>query len=153
MATIRLAGRQAASSGAVIDNVAGSIWNPHATARVILKEIHIANSVATVAHIGVKRTTTRGATPAASFTAAIANTDQRDIVDPAGLALEVAGFGTQPAVEGSYIQRWAIPAAIGAGVMFVFANPLTIPAGTGVAIVSATALLTPIMDYTIVYEV
>jgi len=153
MAVIKLAGRQSASSGAVIDNVAALIWNPHATVRVQLREIHIANSVATVAHIGVKRTTTRGATPAASFTAAIANADQRDIVDPAGIALEVAGFGTQPAVEGSYIERWAIPAAIGAGVMFVFADPLTIPAGTGLAIVSAAALLTPIMDYSLVYEV
>ncbi len=149
---VRVAGRMNAATAATANHVAAQLWNPHATSRIHVMEIMVTVTTANVANVGLKRSTARGGTPAVTATPTIANTDGRDLLDPSGTVLELAAFGTQPTLEGADMWRWNLPAAIGAGAMFVPTHQLTVPAGTGLCLYTPVATAFALSDVSFAYE-
>lgn len=150
MAHFRTAGRSAATA-ATLGHVAAALWNPHATARPKVWEIHIAITTAAVANIDIRRTTVRG-TPGSSVTADIDNSDSRDIAPTSGLVLDLAAFTAQPTVDASSLWRWNLPAVVGSGVILPVPHGITIPPGTGLAIVTPVGVAFPPSDIAFVWE-
>jgi hypothetical protein len=147
----RVAGRSAATA-ATIDHVAAALWNPSTGKRIILLEIHLAKTVATVDNQGIQRITTRG-TPGSTVTPDIDNDDNASLAPVSGALLDLAAYTVQPTLAGPNKQRWNLPAAIGAGVMWVFGTEgLTIPAGTGIAVVTPVAVIHQPGDWTFVWR-
>lgn len=145
-------GRMAAASGTTARNAAAQLWNPHANKRINVREIWIANTAATAAQIAIARSTAIGATFGVTVTPDLDNGADRDVAPPSGFVLHLSGFGTQPTVDASDLVRWNLPASIGSGVIIPFAQPIVVPPGTGLCIVTATAAALPISDITYVVE-
>ena len=62
------------------------------------------------------------------------------------------GFATEPVIAGPYMARTNLPAAIGAGFIWVFAEPIEVPAGTGLAVVTPVAVILQPADYTYIWD-
>jgi hypothetical protein len=139
-------GRMPANSGATARSVAANLWNPSAGARIFVYEIWICDTAATAANIGIARTSARG-TASTTITPTLDNAIERDTVPPSGFILDVA-WSVAPTVTAADLPRWNLPAAIGAGVIMPFPDPITIPPGTGLAIITPVAILLPICDIT-----
>lgn len=150
MAQITLAGRSVATA-ATANHVAASIWNPHATARIAVTEIHICTTTAGAAHISIQRATTRG-TPGSAVTPTLASSSQRDLVAPSATELLLAAFTVQPTLETPSLRRWNLPAAVGAGVIIVFPEGIVVPGGAGLAIATPVATAFPASDISFAYE-
>lgn len=150
MAQITLAGRTAATA-ATANHVAAAIWNPHASARIKVTEIHICTTTAGAANISIQRSTTRG-TPGSTITPTIASASQRDLVAPSGAVLDLAAFTAQPTLEAPSLRRWNLPAAVGAGVILVFPEGVIVGPGAGLCIATPTAVIFPASDISVAYE-
>jgi hypothetical protein len=147
-----IVGGRSAATAATARHVAANVWNPHASDRIRIKEIWVCITTAGVANIGVARTTTRG-TPGSTVTPDIDNDTVRGAAPNSGFLLDLAAFTAQPTVDGSDLLRWNLPAAIGAAVIFSFREkPTEVPAGTGLAVITATAVVFPASDFTFVVE-
>lgn len=150
MAIIRLAGRSAATL-ATANHVAAQLWNPHATARISVMEVHICITTAGAANISIQRSTVRG-TAGSTVTPTVASSSQRDIVSPSGTVLDLALFTVQPTLETPSKERWNLPAAVGAAVMIPFAEGIIVPAGMGLCLVTPVGAAFPASDISFVYE-
>lgn len=149
MAIISVAGRTTATL-ATANAVSSQLWNPHATSRSKLTEIHVCITTAGATNIALRRTSARG-TATTSITPTIANSSQSDIVAAAGI-LDVA-FGVQPTLAaGPALWQFNLPAAVGAAVIKGFPADLVIPPGTGIAITTPTAVIFPASDVTFVWN-
>lgn len=109
-------------------------------------------TAATVCNLALARSTARGATPGATVTPDLDNSQNRGKAPNSAFVLELAAFGTQPTVDGSDLVRWNLPAAIGAGVILPLRRPVEVPAGTGLVLITPVAVLFPISDVTFVVE-
>ena len=149
-----VAGRTSAATAATLNLVIAQFWNPHATARLRVSELHICNqSGATVGNLSIQRSTARGATPAVTVTPDIDNNLDRTIAPPSGAVLELAAtFGTPPTLDTSRLRGWTMTAAVGAGVIYTWASGLVIPPGTGLCVVNAAAVAFPISDVTVCWD-
>lgn len=147
-------GRTSAATAATINLVVAQLWNPHATARLRVSEVHLANqSGATVGNAVLRRSTARGATPAVTVTPDIDNNFDRTLAPASGAVLELgATFATQPTVDLSDLFRWTVTAAVGAGVVWSFPAGLVIPPATGLVIANSAAVIFPISDVTVVWD-
>lgn len=150
MARYAVGGRSAATA-ATADTVAASLWNPHASVRLRVFEIWICKTVATIDNHGIRRTTTRG-TAGSTVTPVIANNFQRSVAPVSGALLDLALFSAQPTLDGVNIGRWNLPAAIGAGVIWTFPEPVEVGPGAGLAIVTPPAVILQPSDITYVWE-
>ena len=152
MARFRVAGRMNAATAATANHVAAQFWNPSANARPRIIEVHIVVTTAAAAHISLQRSTARGATPGATATPDIDNSDSRDVAPPSASVLELAAFGTQPTVDASSLQRWILPASIGAGIILPLPDGVTVPPGTGLCVLTPVATAFPISDISFVWD-
>ncbi len=148
-----VAGRTTAATAATAGLVVAQLWNPHTSIRTRVSELHLNNqSGASVGNAVLRRSTARGATPAATVTPDIDNNFDRTMT-PSGMVLELgATFGTVPTVDPSDLFRWTITAAVGAGVVWTFPAGLVIPPGTGFVIVNSAAIAFPIADISVVWD-
>lgn len=146
--------RTGAATAATAGLVVANIWNPHATVRPRLTEIHVCNqSGASVGNAVLRRTTARGTVPAATVTPDIDNNLDRTLPPPSGLVIDLGPtFTTQPTVDASDLYRWTVTAAVGAGIVWTMPAGLVIPPGTGLAIVTSAAIAFPIADITCVWD-
>ena len=151
MSRFSVAGRSAAS-GANIDDVGVHLWNPHATISIYVREVWGFKTVATVDNQALVRTTTIGTTPGTTVTPDLDNHFARRYAPISGATMYLQGFATEPVVAGPYMMRTNLPAAIGAGFIWVFSEPLEVPAGTGLAVVTPVAVILQPADYTYVWD-
>jgi hypothetical protein len=140
-----IAGRNAATA-ATLRNVAAAIWNPHSTSRIFVYEIWSFPSTAGATNLGVARITARG-TASTSITAALDHSIERDTAAPSGFILDLA-YSAQPTVSASDMQQSILPATIGNGMIWGFSDPITVPPGTGLALITITAAAYPISAVT-----
>lgn len=143
-------GGRSVATAATIRHVAATLWNPSGAARIFVYEIWVCDTAATAANLGISRTTTRG-TPGSTVTPDLDNMVERDVAPPSGCLLDLATYTVQPTVDGSDLIRWNLAGAIGNGVMLVFPDPITIPPGTGLAVITPIAAVLPASDFTYVF--
>lgn len=141
-----VAGRTAATA-ATARTVAAHLWNPDTTDRVNVNEIHIVSTTAGLSNLCIARTTTIG-TAGSTVTPDLDNAHNRGKVPNSAAVLGLALFSVMPTVDGSDLLRWNLPAVIGAGLMWVFSEPIEIPPGTGLAIITPVAVILPASDVT-----
>lgn len=145
-------GRMNAATAATLRHCAAQLWNPDAADRINVQEIWVCDTAASVANIALARSTARGATPGATVTPDLDNAINRGKVPNSASVLELAAFGTQPTMDASDLFRWNLPAAIGAGVQLPLGRPIEVPPGTGLCVITPTAVVFPICDLTFVFE-
>ena len=139
-------GGRSTATAATARNVAAAIWNPHSTSRIFIYEIWTFPTTAAATNIGVARITARG-TQTTSVTAAIDHSIERDTAAPSGFVLDLA-YSAQPTVSASNNMVGTLPATIGNGVIIGFSDPITVPAGTGLALITTQAAAYPASDVT-----
>ncbi len=151
MSTFLVAGRTTATA-ATINVAAAGIWNPHATSRIRLREIWVAITTAGAANLGILRTSARGT--ATGRTVVLAESVGNDTAAPSLAAIDLT-YTVQPTyvTATAYLGRWNLPAAIGAGVILTFPDQgLAVYPGSGIALVTPTAVIFPVSDVTFVIE-
>lgn len=139
-------GGRSTATAATARNVAAAIWNPHSTSRIFLYEIWTFPTSAAATNLGVARITARG-TQTTSVTAAIDHAIENDTAAPSGFVLDLA-YSAQPTVSSSNNAAGTLPATIGNGVILGFTDPITIPPGKGIALITTQAVAYPASDVT-----
>ncbi len=152
MARFHVGGRMNAATAATANHVAAQFWNPHASARPRIAEIHIVVTVATAVNIAIQRSSARGATPGLTVTPDIDSNNDRDFAPVSTSVLELAAFTTQPTLETPALERWNLPASVGAGVILPFPRGIVVPFGTGLCVATPTAAAFPVCDITFVWD-
>lgn len=151
MAVYRVAGKTAATAATLNHAVAG-VWNPHATDRVRIQELKVCITAATACEPTIFRVTARG-TPGSTVTPLIAQSDGRDVGPVSGFLLDLAAYTVQPTLDGAVaLEKWWLPAAIGAGMMWVFNDPIVVGPGAGIVLVTGTAVAFPVSSVSVVVE-
>jgi hypothetical protein len=133
-----VAGRSAATA-ATSDNVGAALWNPAAAKILWVTEISWFKTVATADIAGLVRTSTRG-TQTSTVTPDADNAYARDLTNSAAGVLDVT-YSAQPTIQGPYLWRIGLPAAVAAGFIKVFKRPIAVPPGTGLAIATPVATI------------
>jgi hypothetical protein len=141
-----------AATAATAGHAVAGLWNPSTTQRLHVVQIHIGVTAATAAVPALRRATARG-TAGASTTSAIENDWERIVAPPSGAILDVAAYSAQPTLETNELLGMQTPAAIGSGVVWVFEpKAITIPASSGLVIVTSTAVAFPISRIGFVWD-
>ncbi len=151
MSTFMVAGRTTVT-GATINVAAAGIWNPHATARLRLREIWIASTTAGVSNIGLLRASARGT--ATNRPVVLSENISNDNASLSAFSLDLT-YTVQPTYVSAtaYLGRWNLPAAVGAGVIITFPDAgLAIYPGAGIALVTPQAVIFPVSDVTFVID-
>ncbi len=152
MSTFMVAGRTTATA-ATVNVAAAGIWNPHASARIRLREIWIASTTAGVSNIGLLRTSATGTRTARAVV--LSENIGNDNASLSGFSLDLV-YTVQPTYVSAtaYLGRWNLPAAVGAGVIITFPGDqgLAIYPGAGIALVTPMAVILPVSDVTFVID-
>lgn len=149
MPRFAVAGRSAATA-ATADNIGAALWNPAAAVSLKVKELHWFHSTATADNLEIIRISARGT---ASVTVTPdADNDLERLVGPASAAVLDVTYTVQPTVQGPPMFRNNLPAALGAGVIYVFEKPIEVPAGTGLAVGTPVAVALVAADVTFVWD-
>lgn len=145
-------GGRTTATAATADNVAAALWNPSGSKSIEVVEVHLTKITATADNHSLIRTSTRG-TQSTTVTPDADNAYNRQVTPASGAVLDVA-YSAQPTVQGPALARQNLPAAVGAGFMWVFDRPIIVPAGTGLAIAVPTGLSVAIVasDVTFVWD-
>lgn len=146
----RMAGRSAATGATANATVAG-LWNPHATQRCRVAEVHIvAQSAAPTAgnSLNIRRSTARG-TVTSAVTPDIDNDIQRMSAPASGMTLDLT-YSAQPTLDTSVLWQWNLAAVVGSGVILPL--EVSIPPGTGLCIAQIAATITPACDVSVAWR-
>lgn len=140
MARVRLSGRTAATAATA--NVAGAaLWNPHASVRLRVYEFSWGKTVATADFIALARISARG-TATSSLTAAQVNETDYAVAPPSGAILDLTYSGQPTLISTtSFMFRWPLPAAVGAGLIQSLPEELEIGPGQGLAVITPVATI------------
>ena len=139
-------GRTAATA-ATADNGIAALWNPHATKRLTVYEIGLmaASAPASGASVYLRRTSARG-TAGSTVTPGIQNGYQRDIAPVSGVLLDLAAYSVQPTFETGGLKGWVLMAVAAATILYPISKGIVVPPGTGLALVTAAAIIIPISE-------
>lgn len=139
-----------AATAATADNAVASIWNPSTAKRIQVAEIHIAKTTAGAAdRPKLRRISARG-TASTTVTAGAGHDCSGDQVAPvSGFLLDVA-YSVQPTFKTGDGRQFTVPAAIGAGLMWVFQVGVEIAEGEGLSICTGSALAFPVSTIAVV---
>lgn len=100
------------------------------TDRIFVKEVGIFLAAATASSFGIGRPAAIGVTPTSPVTGT-----PMDPGNPAGTGQGAVAWGTGPTVPVVFIRRYSVPATIGTGIVFVFAEPgLIIPISSSLVV-------------------
>jgi hypothetical protein len=144
-------GGRSAATAATIDQ-GSHLWNPHGTKSIYVVEVWVFKTVATTDNHGLIRTTTIGTTPGTTVTPDADNAFDRRAAPASGCVLYLATFATYPVTAGPYLARANLPAAIGAGFIWTFPEPIEVPAGTGLGVVTPLAAAMIASDLTYIWD-
>lgn len=146
-------GRMNAATTAATDDVAFQLWNPSTAKAIYAQEVHFFKSAATADGQKLIRSSARGATPGATLTPDIDNDYNRAVAPVSAAVLETSNFATEPTLAGPAIAQTNLPAAIGAGFIWVFGGDgIAVPQSTGLCVASPTAVIIQIADGTFVWD-
>jgi hypothetical protein len=115
------------------------------TERARIIEMGVFLAAATACTIGLGRPAAIGVTPTSPVTVL-----PNDPADAAGTVTTALAWGTGPTVPAAYLRRIALPATIGAGVIWTFPNPLIVSISSSIILWNITA--TPVLDVYIVVD-
>lgn len=145
-------GGRTAATAATANHAAAALWNLSATKAISVREIWIFKSIATIDNHGLRRITARG-TPGSTVTPdATTALNTPRITPQSGALLDLAVYTVQPTLAGVLLARANLPAAIGAGFIWVFAEPIIIPPGEGLALITPEAVILQPSDVTFVWD-
>jgi hypothetical protein len=146
-------GGRSAATAATANNCAAALWNPHATKSIKVREIWVFKTVATADNHALQRITARG-TPGSTVTPDANSSFDCPLVAPqSGALLDLAAYTVQPTLAGGVpLARANLPAAIGSGFIWVFAEPIEVNPGTGLAIITPVATILQPSDFTFVWD-
>jgi hypothetical protein len=135
-----------AATAATVDNAIFQIWNPSTTRSIFVKEIHLFKTTAGAADIpNIRRTSAKG-TVTTSFVSAIEADFSHGLAPPSVAEINLV-FSGQPTFAGTSARGLAgvcVPAAIGAGLMWVFEEPITVKSATGLCVCTGSGLAFPV---------
>lgn len=144
------------ATAATIDNAVAALWNPSSVKPIWVSEIHMfKQAVGAADEPKIRRISARG-TATVTATPTIENNYEEELAPVSGALLDGAYSG-QPTFlgvsgTGGDLLSNLVPAAIGAGIMYSFAVPIRVKAGTGLAIVTGIAVAMPILRVTYVWS-
>jgi hypothetical protein len=130
------------ATAATIDHAICGIWNPSTTKRIKLLRLEIYKQAVGAADEPVLRRTTARGTAGSTVTPGSINEIEQIAAPPSGFLLDLAAYSVQPTLAAGGLYGLCLPAAIGAGVMWVW-NEIEIPAGAGIALTNGIALAFP----------
>ena len=151
MAETYIAGGRTAATLATLDHAVAVLWNPSTTRSLGVIQLEFSVTTAGVANAVIQRTTARG-TAGSTVTADIDNAFSRVAAPPSGALFDLAAFSVQPTLDASELARWATAAVIGAGRIWTWPEPITVPAGAGLGLLTATAVIFPASDVTVMWR-
>jgi hypothetical protein len=152
----RVSGRTVATAG-TSGHAAATLWNPHSTLAIVVYEISLFATTAPAASaaIAVQRISARG-TAGSTVTPGIQNDSQYGAAPSSGSLLDLAVFTVQPTLIGTSVTHalWRFPlaAVIGSGFVQPFPEGIRVPAGAGLAIINAGAVITPASDVSFAFD-
>ena len=147
------AGGRSAATAATADQSGAALWNASTAKSIYCVEFHCFKTTATADNHQLIRTTNRGTTPGSTVTPDIDNDHNRAIAPVSGALLDLAAWATYPTVAGPPMARSNLPAAIGAGFMWIFGGDgIAIPQSTGLAIGTPVATILQASDFTAVWD-
>ena len=135
-----------AATAATADNAIFSVWNPSTTRSIFVKELHLFKTTAGAADIpNIRRISAKG-TITTSFASAIEADFDHAIAPPSVAEIDLV-FSAQPTFAGTAARGLlgsCVPAAIGAGLMWVFEEPIMVKSATGLCVATGSALAFPV---------
>ncbi len=143
-------GKTSATAG-TIDVAVATIWNPSAVKRILVLECHVFKQTVGAADEPVIRRTTARGTATTTVTPGSINEAEQIAAPPSGFLLDLA-FSVQPTIAAGNLYGAVISAAVGSGMVWVFSNPIEVPAGAGVGIFTGIALAFPVSRVSFVVE-
>jgi murein DD-endopeptidase MepM/ murein hydrolase activator NlpD len=152
----RATGRTGASAATAGHGVA-AVWNPHSTLAIVVYEISLFATTAPAAGstVALQRISARG-TAGSTITPGIQNDTQYGAAASSGAVLDLATYTVQPTVIGTSVTHamWRFPlaAVIGSGFVQPFPEGIRVPAGAGLAIIAAAAVIVPASDVSIAFD-
>lgn len=145
-------GGRSVATAATLNHAGAALWNPSTNIQLSVYEIHWFKTVATADSLGLGRITTRG-TPGSTVTPDADNNFGRSKNTPgSGALLDLAAYTLQPTLATPPILRSNLPAAIGAGLIWVFNQPWIIPPGEGLCIFTPLAVILQPGDVNFIWD-
>ena len=144
------AGVRTAATAATADTAAAVLWNPHGSISIFLREVWWFKTVATADNVCMARSSARG-TQTTTFTPDIDSHFARRYAPISTLVIDSA-WSAQPTKDLTYLARANLPAAVGSGFVWVFAEAIEIPAGQGIWIGTPVATILQPSDLTVVWD-
>ncbi len=118
-----------------------------ATDRIRVREIGFSSTAATAAQVGLIRSSAIGTRT--SPVTGLAG----DFSEPAGTGTVATAWSVAPTLVATYLRRFNLPAAIGAGLIWSFGpNDLLIPVSGSLVLANFGVAANPIMDVYLVWE-
>lgn len=141
--TYSVRGRTVATAATANHSVA-TLWNPHATARLVVYEFGLCAAAAPAAGASfyLRRATARG-TPGSTVTPGIQHSLARAIAPPSGALLDLATYSAQPTFEADGFLGWVLAAVAASGIIVPIPRGIEVPPGAGLSIVTAAAIAVP----------
>ena len=135
-------GGRTAATAATANHAAATLWNASSTKGVYVTQISWAKTVGTADNIGIVRATARG-TAGSTVTPAQQNDSDYQAAPPSGCLLDMAAYSVQPTLASAtaYMFRFNLAAAVGAGFILPLPDPIFIPAGAGLVILTPPATI------------
>jgi len=119
-----------------------TLWNPHASQAISVTAIGAIANAVPGGLTSYKRVSTRG-TPASTVTPDADNSYNRKAVSDAAPVLDLGAYSVQPTTDGNSLIRTPHQVNAAGGGIDYLPVPITIPAGTGLAVNTTTAAVTP----------
>lgn len=139
------------ATAATVDHAIAGLWNASTSRRIAVKEIHVFKTAAGGADIvKVRRVTSRG-TAGSTVTPTIVNEHDRQIAPASGALLDLAAYSVQPTFEALDLHSAVLPGAIGSGIMWIFEEPIWVPATNGLVVCTGSALAFPVSRVTVTW--
>lgn len=140
---------RSSATGAVVDRVIATLWNPHTTQRIKVIQYSLVVAIAPAASAGfkLKRISTRG-TPGTTEIPGLPNHSQGAIAPPSGALLDLGAYGVEPTVVGAELgPGWPLAAVAASGFIYpIPSSGIEIAPGTGLALCNIGAVITPAAD-------
>lgn len=146
----RVAGRSAATT-AVANRALAGFWNPHSTVRCRIAELHVCANGApgAGASLMLKRISARG-TSTSTVTPIIENDIQRAQAPTSGALLDLTYSAEPTIVTMPAVWQWTFAAVAASGIILPI--EITVPPGTGLALLNVGAIIFPISDITVAWR-
>lgn len=145
---------RATATTAVLERALAQVWNPSGSRGIWLREVAVVATAApgAGASLHIRRSTARG-TATLTSTPAIAHDDERKAAPPSGFLLD-GTFSAEPTMEALPAGfDWVYAAVAASGILYpISGRGIYIPAGSGIVLANAAAIIFPISAVSVVVD-